>query len=108
MEAFTGVLSTVYVASNCRCPPTHPEINAAEPAKCLKNLDGDTETLSRLKDTAHPIELATDGDTLSFWLSEITENATIHINLAYTGLQVCWTIIGSVCLGLRISFSFFA
>ena len=45
-------------------------------------------TVSRLADTAHPIEFATDGDTLSFWLSEITENATIDINLCYSGLQV--------------------
>ena len=88
IEAFTGVLPTVYVASNCRCPPTHPKINVAEPAKCLKNLDGDTDTVSRLNDTAHPTEFATDGDSLSYWLSEITENATIHINLAYAGLQV--------------------
>ena len=44
--------------------------------------------MSRLADTAHPIEFATDGDTLSFWLSEITENVTIDINLKYTGFQV--------------------
>lgn len=80
------------MASHCRCPPTHPKINVAEPAKCLKNVEGDLDTVSRLKDTAHPIEFATDGDTLSFWLSEITENATIDINLSYTGLQVGFNI----------------
>ena len=90
IELFTGVLPSAYVASNCRCPPTHPKINAAEPAKCLKNLEGNnaTDSVSRLADTAHPIEFATDGDTLSFWLSEITENVTIDINLKYTGFQV--------------------
>ena len=96
IEAFTGVLPTVYVASNCRCPPTHPKINVAEPAKCLKNLDGDTDTVSRLNDTAHPTEFATDGDSLSYWLSEITENATIHINLAYAGLQVGFSILSVI------------
>ena len=44
--------------------------------------------MSRLADTAHPIELATDGDTLGFWLSELTENATIDIELSYLRLQV--------------------
>ena len=44
--------------------------------------------MSRLADTAHPVELATDGDTLSFWLSELTENATIDIELSYSRLQV--------------------
>ena len=89
IELFTGVLPSAYVASHCRCPPTHPKINAAEPAKCLKNLEGNaTDSVSRLADTAHPIEFATDGDTLSFWLSEITENVTIDINLKYTGFQV--------------------
>jgi len=87
-EAFTGVLPFAYVASSCRCPPTHPKINVAEPAKCLKNLEGDLDTVSRLADTAHPIEFATDGDTLSFWLSEITNSVTIDINLSYSGLQV--------------------
>ena len=88
IEVFTGVLPFAYVASSCRCPPTHPKINVAEPAKCLKNLEGDLDTVSRLADTAHPIEFATDGDTLSFWLSEITNNVTIDINLSYSGLQV--------------------
>ena len=85
------MLPVAYVASNCRCPPTHPKINVAEPAKCLKNVEGDLDTVSRLADTAHPIELATDGDTQSFWLSKITENATISIDLSYSGLQVCCT-----------------
>ena len=90
IEAFTGVLPFAYVASSCRCPPTHPKINVAEPAKCLKNLEGDLDTVSRLADTAHPIEFATDGDTLSFWLSEITNSVTIDINLSYSGLQVMY------------------
>ena len=84
------MLPVAYVASNCRCPPTHPKINVAEPAKCLKNLEGDLYTVSRLADTAHPIEFATDGDTQSFWLSKITENATISIDFSYSGLQVCF------------------
>ena len=89
IEAFTGTLPSAYVASNCRCPPTHPKINVAAPANCLKNVEGDIDdTVSRLADTAHPIELATDGDTLGFWLSEITEYATVDINLSYSGLQV--------------------
>ena len=89
VEVFTGTLPSVYVASNCRCPPTHPKINVAEPAKCLRNQEGNLDdTVSRLADTAHPIEFATDGDTFSFWLSEIAENATVDINLSYSGLQV--------------------
>lgn len=84
------MLPFAYVASSCRCPPTHPKINVAEPAKCLKNLEGDLDTVSRLADTAHPIEFATDGDTLSFWLSEITNSVTIDINLSYSGLQVMY------------------
>lgn len=90
IEAFTGTLPSAYVASNCRCPPTHPKINVAAPANCLRNVEtGNIEdTVSRLADTAHPIELATDGDTLGFWLSEITEYATVDINLSYSGLQV--------------------
>ena len=44
--------------------------------------------MSRLADTAHPVQLATDGDTLGFWLSELTENATIDIELSYSRLQV--------------------
>jgi len=85
------------VASNCRCPPTHPKINVAEPAKCLRNQEGNLDdTVSRLADTAHPIELATDGDTLSFWLSEITENATVDINLSYSGLQVGYFLLSCI------------
>ena len=44
--------------------------------------------MSRLADTAHPVELATDGDVVGFWLSELTENATIDIELSYLRLQV--------------------
>ena len=90
IEAFTGVLPFAYVASSCRCPPTHPKINVAQPAKCLKNKDGDVDTVSRLADTAHPIEFATDADPQSFWLSEITNSVTIDINLSYSGLQVIY------------------
>ena len=89
IEAFTGTLPSAYVASSCRCPPTHPKINVAVPAKCLRNVEGQIDdTVSRFADTAHPVEFATDGDSLSFWLSEITDNATIDINLSYSGLQV--------------------
>ena len=86
------MLPFAYVASSCRCPPTHPKINVAQPAKCLKNKDGDADTVSRLADTAHPIELATDADPHSFWLSEITNgtSVTIDINLSYSGLQVIY------------------
>ena len=89
VEAFTGTLPPAYVASSCRCPPTHPEIMITAPARCRRNVEGNLDdTVPRLADTAHPIELATDGDTLGFWLSELTENATIDINLSYMRLQV--------------------
>lgn len=89
MEAFTGKLPSVYIANHCRCPPTHPKIIEGEPAKCLKNREiGALDTKLRLKDTAHPIQYATDGDLLTFWLSEITENVTLDINLLYERLQV--------------------
>ena len=49
--------------------------------------------MSRLADVSHPVELATDGDTLGFWLSELTENATIDIELSYSRLQVLKTYL---------------
>ena len=93
IEAFTGVLPPEYVASQCRCPPTHPKIYpggpTSAPPRCLRNVEGSLDdAVSRLADTAHPVELATDGDTLGFWLSELTENATIDIELSYSRLQV--------------------
>ncbi|XP_067031738.1 usherin-like isoform X1 [Acropora muricata] len=93
IEAFTGVLPPEYVASQCRCPPTHPKIYpggpTSAPSRCLRNVEGSLDdAVSRLADTAHPVELATDGDTLGFWLSELTENATIDIELSYSRLQV--------------------
>jgi len=98
IEAFTGVLPPEYVASHCRCPPTHPKIYpggpTSAPPRCLRNVNGSLDdAVSRLADTAHPVELATDGDTLSFWLSELTENATIDVELSYLRLQVFYIVL---------------
>ena len=44
--------------------------------------------VSRLADTAHPVEFATDGDSWSYWLSKSTDQVTIDIDLLYGQIQV--------------------
>ena len=89
-EVYTGVFPTTYIASECRCPPTHPKISNSLPGrKCVKNSDtSETNLVSRLANTAHPVEFATDDDSWSYWLSEDTNQVTIDVNLMYGQLQV--------------------
>ncbi|XP_028396319.1 LOW QUALITY PROTEIN: usherin-like [Dendronephthya gigantea] len=89
-EVYTGTFPSTYILSGCRCPPMHPKISSALPGrKCAKNGDKtQTDLADRLADTAHPIEFATDGDSLSHWLSQDTEQVTIDVDLMYGELQV--------------------
>ena len=86
---FTGTFPSTYIASECRCPPSHPKISTKLPAKCGKNSDSTESSLvSRLSETSHPIEFATDFDPVTYWLSELTNEVTIDIDLLYGLLQV--------------------
>ena len=88
---FTGTFPTTYVASECRCPPSHPKISNRLPGrKCAKNGDKlERDLVSRLADTAHPAEFATDDDNWSYWLSKNVDQVTIDIDLSYGQIQVC-------------------
>ena len=87
---YTGVFPSTFIASECRCPPTHPKISNTVPGrKCAKNWDKTERNLvSRIAETAHPIKFATDGDSVSYWLSQDTEQVTINISLLYGQIQV--------------------
>lgn len=90
VEAYTGVFPMTYIASECRCPASHPKISTRIPGrKCVKNSDIlEKNLVSRLSDTAHPIKFAADSDSSSYWLSTNVDNVTIDIDLLYNGLQV--------------------
>jgi usherin len=90
-EVYTGTFPTTYIASECRCPPTHPKISVRLPGrKCAKNWDNSERDLaSRLADTAHPVEFATDGDNWSYWLSQDVDQVTIDVDLMHGQIQVC-------------------
>ncbi len=92
---YTGTFPTTYIASECRCPPTHPKISVSVPGrKCAKNwAKVESDLVSRLADTAHPVEFATDGDNWSYWLSQDTNEVIIDIDLLYGQIQVRYSLL---------------
>ena len=71
--------------------------------KNADKLEPDSNLESRLADTAHPIEFATDDDTYSYWLSQDTDKVTIDVDLMYGQLQVrCFLLEGQVVYRLTV------
>ncbi|KAK3721659.1 hypothetical protein QZH41_003681 [Actinostola sp. cb2023] len=94
IEAFSGVLPQAYIATQCRCPPGYPKIMETTRAKCTKNGEFSAgQSTSRLADTAHPIELATDGDTTTYWQSKLTNTASLYLDLMYGEMQIFYIIL---------------
>ena len=93
----------MYIESQCRCPPTYPKIKPDKPGKCVKNGEIQNNEVSRISDTAHPVELVTDNVLASYWLSQLTDEVSIDVNMEYGELQVMVVSIDCVNSGISIS-----
>ena len=54
----------------------------------MKNVASGSQLVQRLSDESHVPEYMTDGEAITYWLSEQTDEVSIEIDLKYSRLQV--------------------
>ncbi|XP_066923568.1 usherin-like [Clytia hemisphaerica] len=87
VECQKGVIPDVPY-SQCRCPESHPRISPSNVFHCMKNGAQSSQRIERLSKESHVPEYLVDGEAITYWISEQTNEVTIDIDLKYSKLQV--------------------
>ena len=78
---YTGILPSLYVANECRCPPAYPRVNVQQPNLCISNIGNGGSGVYRINNNSHPLEYIADLNFNSFWISSFIDSLYIEIDL---------------------------
>ena len=87
-EVYAGSFPSIHLSSECHCPPSHPLIDANNPAVCIQHPPNQGR-IDRINPLAHPPSFANDFGTTMGWISAAGErNITITFHLTNSLYEV--------------------